>query len=52
MGKPFGTGKLGSGSRFKACLASGKSSALCAAIGKKAYGGKQMAKMAAKGRTK
>jgi hypothetical protein len=46
----FGKGKLGTGSRFAACEASGKSKALCAYIGRRAYGGKAMAKMAAKGK--
>lgn len=46
----FGKSKLGSGGRFKACVDSGKSKALCAYIGRKKYGNSQMAAMAAKGR--
>lgn len=46
----FGKSKLGSGGRFKACMASGKSAALCASIGRNAYGAKKMAKLSAHGR--
>jgi hypothetical protein len=44
--------KKGGGGRFENCVASGKSKALCASIGRKKYGKKGMAKMAAKGRKK
>lgn len=50
--------KLGSGSRFKAMEKSAKVSgardpaAVAAAIGRKSYGAKKMASMAAKGRKK
>lgn len=49
-------GKLGSGSRFKAVEASARKSgardpkAVAAAVGRKKYGKKKMAKMAAAGR--
>lgn len=46
MAKP----KLGSGGRFRALVASGKSPALAAYIGRKKYGSAKMAKLAAKGR--
>lgn len=42
--------KLGSGGRFAALVASGKSPALAAFIGRKKWGGKRMAKLAAGGR--
>lgn len=42
--------KLGGGGRFKQMIRQGKSPALAAFIGRKKYGAKQMAKMAAKGR--
>jgi hypothetical protein len=42
--------KLGSGGRFKALIASGKSPALAAYIGRKKYGAKKMAAMSAAGR--
>lgn len=48
--KGFSNDAPGSGGRFKACQASGKSAALCAYIGRRKYGGHQMAKWAAKGR--
>ena len=41
---------LGSGERFKQMVASGKSPALAAYIGRKKYGKKKMAQMAARGR--
>jgi hypothetical protein len=41
--------KLGSGKRFKALTDSGMSPALAAHIGRKKYGKKKMAKMAAAG---
>ena len=44
--------KLGGGGRFAQLVASGKSPALAAYIGRKKYGAKKMAKMAAKGRKK
>jgi len=50
MAKPFGKSKFGSGGRFKACLASGKTPALCAVLGRRAHGGKAMARVATKGR--
>lgn len=40
----------GGGGRFQKCLDSGKSRALCAAIGRKKYGAKTMAKWSAAGR--
>lgn len=43
-------GKLGSGARFRACLKSGKSRALCASIGRKKFGKKRFAKLSAAGR--
>lgn len=52
MAKP----KLGSGERFKAVMASAKRSgaenpaAVAAAVGRRKYGGKKMAAMAAAGR--
>lgn len=52
MAKP----KLGSGARFKAVEASARKSgasdpaAVAAAVGRKKYGGKKMASLAAKGR--
>lgn len=42
--------KLGGGGRFKQMVASGKSPALAAFIGRKVYGKKKMASMAAKGK--
>lgn len=42
--------KPGGGGRFAAMVASGKSPALAAYIGRKKYGKKKMAKFAAKGR--
>jgi hypothetical protein len=42
--------KLGGGGRFAQMTASGKSPALAAFIGRKLYGKKKMAKMAAKGK--
>jgi len=52
------TSKLGTGSRFKAVVASAKASgaenpaAVAAAIGRKKYGQKKMGQLAAKGRKK
>lgn len=43
--------KLGGGGRFKQMVASGKSPALAAFIGRKMYGKKKMAKMAVKGKS-
>ena len=42
--------KLGGGGRFAQLVAGGKSPALAAFIGRKKYGAKKMASMAAKGR--
>ena len=42
--------KPGGGGRFAAMVASGKSPALAAYIGRKKFGAKRMAKMAAHGR--
>lgn len=42
--------KLGGGGRFKQLVAQGKSPALAAYIGRKKYGAKKMASMAAKGK--
>ncbi len=44
--------KLGGGGRFKQMVASGKSPALAAFIGRKMYGKKKMASMSTKGRKK
>lgn len=44
--------KPGQGGRFDNCVASGKSKALCASIGRAKYGAKKFSKMAAKGRKK
>lgn len=41
---------VGGGGRFKQMVASGKSPALAAYIGRKMYGKKKMAKMSAKGK--
>jgi hypothetical protein len=49
MGKSM---KPGGGGRFAAMVASGKSPALAAYIGRKKYGTKKMAKFSAKGRTR
>lgn len=48
--KGFSSDPPGSGGRFKACVASGKSKALCAYIGRRKYGKAGMARLAAKGR--
>lgn len=50
--KGFSSDPPGSGGRFKACVASGKSKALCAHIGRRKYGKAGMAKMAAAGRAR
>lgn len=42
--------KLGSGGRFAALVASGKSPALAAYIGRRRYGASKMARLAAAGR--
>ena len=42
--------KLGGGGRFENCVASGKSEALCASIGRKSLGKGRFQKLAAKGR--
>jgi hypothetical protein len=58
MAKPNPKAKLGSGGRFAAVEAAAKKSgaknpaAVAAAVGRKKYGAKKMAKMAAKGRAK
>jgi len=44
--------KLGGGGRFAQLVAQGKSPALAASIGRKKYGAKKMAQLAAKGRKK
>ncbi len=46
----FSRAKAGSGGRFKACVASDKSPALCAYIGRRKFGAKKFAKMSARGR--
>lgn len=43
--------KAGGGGRFENCVASGKSKALCASIGRKKFGASKMAKFAKKGKT-
>jgi len=54
--KTFGKGKLGAGSRFAACVrkmtARGAKDpkALCAYIGRRAYGKKRLQKMAVRGK--
>lgn len=48
--KGFSNDAPGTGGRFKACQDSGKSAALCASIGRKKYGGKQMGKWSAASR--
>lgn len=50
MAKPNKHAPLGQGGRFAAMVASGKSPALAAYIGRKKYGKKKFQKMAAKGR--
>ena len=52
MAKPNKNAKPGSGGRFAAMVASGKSPALAAYIGRKKYGAKQMSKWSAAGRKK
>jgi len=58
MAKPNPKAKLGSGGRFAAVEAAAKKSgasnpaAVAASVGRKKYGEKKMAKMAAKGRKK
>jgi hypothetical protein len=42
--------RLGSGGRFRKLVKSGKSRALAAYIGRKKYGAKRFAKLAARGR--
>jgi hypothetical protein len=42
--------KPGGGGRFENCVASGKSKALCASIGRKKYGKKGMRKLAKGGK--
>ncbi len=44
--------KLGGGGRFRQLVAQGKSPALAAYIGRRKYGAKKMASMAAKGRAR
>jgi hypothetical protein len=41
--------KPGGGGRFENCVASGKSKALCASIGRKKFGAKKFSKMGKKG---
>jgi hypothetical protein len=48
--KAFSSAPAGSGGRFAACEASGKSKALCAYIGRQKFGNKGMARLSAKGR--
>lgn len=48
--KPNSNAPVGAGGRFAAMVASGKSPALAAYIGRKKYGSSKMASMAAKGR--
>lgn len=55
--KSFGRGKVGSGSRFKACMRRMRArkgirhpAGLCATIGRRKYGKKRFQKMASKGR--
>jgi hypothetical protein len=50
MAKKARKPRLGSGGRFKALVASGKSPALAAYIGRKKYGSAKMTKMSATGR--
>lgn len=50
MAKPDKNAPVGQGGRFAAMVASGKSPALAAFIGRKKYGAKKMSQMAAKGR--
>lgn len=46
----FSSAPAGSGGRFAACEASGKSAALCAYIGRRKFGNKGFARLSAKGR--
>lgn len=48
--KPNPKAPLGQGGRFAAMVASGKSPALAAYIGRKKYGNKKFSQLAAKGR--
>jgi hypothetical protein len=50
MAKPNKKAPLGQGGRFAALVASGKSPALAAYIGRKKYGNKKFQGLAAKGR--
>lgn len=50
MEKPNKNAPVGQGGRFAAMVASGKSPALAAYIGRKKYGAKDFQKMAIKGR--
>lgn len=50
MAKPDAGAPLGQGGRFAAMVASGKSPALAAYIGRRAYGKKKFQKLAANGR--
>lgn len=52
MSKYVPAGPLGSGARFKALVASGKSPALAAWIGRKRHGKAAMAAMSAAGRAR
>ena len=48
--KAFSSAPAGEGGRFAACVASGKSKALCAYIGRRKFGNAGMARLSAKGR--
>jgi len=64
--EPFSKAKLGTGARFEACvrrvlafyrkkgrkMTRERAEAICAKIGRKAYGKKRFTKLAVKGRTK
>lgn len=50
MAKPNKNAKLGQGGRFAAMVASGKSPALAAFIGRKKYGKKKFQSLASKGK--
>ena len=50
MAKPNAKAPLGQGGRFAAMVASGKSPALAAFIGRKKYGAKKFNSLAARGR--
>ena len=54
--KPFSKAPIGEGDRFKTCVRRmrtkgvGDPEAVCAAIGRKKFGGKRLGKLAAKGK--